>query len=62
MLKMLVTLGLGAAILLAAVAFVASGLGGLDHDSIVSGSTMQTEMVQPGTVLATYKGSARLVP
>lgn len=62
MLKILVALVLGAGILLAAAAFVANEPGGLDHDSIVSGTLIPNELAHLGTVSNPDQSAARLVP
>ena len=62
MLKILVALVLGAGILLAAAAFVANEPGGLDHDSIVSGTLIQNEPAQLRTISSPDQSPARLVP
>ena len=60
MLKVLVTLWLGVAILLQASVFVASKSGGLDHDS--DGSTPVTQSIGLGTASGADEGPVRLVP
>jgi hypothetical protein len=60
MLKILVALGLGAAILLQASAFVATKSGELDHDSAVASTV--TQSFRLGTVSGPNKGPAQLLP
>ena len=60
MLKILVALVLGAAILLQASVFVATKSEGLDHDSVVS--TTVTQAFGLGTVSGPARGPARLLP
>jgi len=60
MLKILVALALGAAVLLQASVFVATKSEGLDHDSVVSTTVNQT--FRPGPVSGPEKGPAQLLP
>ena len=62
MLKILVALGLGAAVFLAVATFVASEWGGLDRDSVASGTMIQAQPIQLGSVSSLDRGPARLVP
>jgi hypothetical protein len=58
MLKFLVALGLGAAILLQASAFVATKSGGFERDAMASGPAGQTQLVRLGPT----SGPVRLLP
>ena len=60
MLKILVALALGAAVLLQASVFVATKSEGLDHDSVVSTTVAQTFRL--GTASGPDKGPAQLLP
>ena len=58
MLKILVALGLGAAILLQASAFVATKSGGFEHGAMASGPAGQIQSVRLGPA----SGPVRLLP
>jgi len=60
MLKILVALALGAAVLLQASVFVATKSEGLDHDSVVL--TTVTQTFRLGPVSGPDRGPARLLP